>query len=69
VAGARLTGAAKNTVSKLLLDLGEACSAYQNDALRNLSCQRIQVDEIWSFVGCKQKNVDLERHDVDWGDA
>ena len=65
----RLTGAAKNTVSKLLLDLGDVCSAYQNDALRNLTCQRIQVDEIWSFVGCKQKNVDPERHDVDWGDA
>ena len=65
----RLTGAAKNTISKLLLDLGSACSAYQDDALRNLTCERIQLDEIWSFVGCKKKNVDPERHSADWGDA
>jgi IS1 family transposase len=64
----RLTGAAKNTVSKLLLDLGSACSDYQDGALRNLSCQRVQVDEIWSFVGCKKKNVKPE-HDADFGDA
>ena len=65
----RLTGAAKGTVTKLILDLGEACSAYQDKALRNLTCERVQVDEIWSFVGCKKKNFDPERHDVDWGDA
>jgi len=64
----RLTGAAKNTISKLLLDLGSACSEYQDDALRNLSCQRVQVDEIWSFVGCKKKNVQPE-HNADFGDA
>ncbi len=65
----RLTGAAKGTVSKLLLDLGEACSVYQDGALRNLRCERIQIDEIWAFVGCKAKNVDPEKHDADWGDA
>jgi hypothetical protein len=42
----RMTGAAKNTVTKLLLDLGEACSAYQDDALRGLPCKRVQLDEI-----------------------
>ena len=41
----RITGAAKNTVTKLLVDLGKACSAYQNEHLRNLPCRRIQVDE------------------------
>lgn len=65
----RLTGAAKNTVTKLLLDLGIVCSDYQDRTLRNLHCQRIQVDEIWSFVGCKAKNLDPERHNEDWGDA
>src|SRR5690349_25110927 len=53
----RMTGVAKNTVVKLLVDLGAACSAYQDAALRNLSCKRIQCDEIWSFVYAKQKNV------------
>jgi IS1 family transposase len=64
----RLTGAAKNTVTKLLLDLGIACSDYQDGALRNLTCQRVQVDEIWSFVGCKKANVRPE-HNADYGDA
>ena len=53
----RMTGAAKNTVVKLLADVGAACAAYQDKALRNLPCKRIQCDEIWSFVYAKQKNV------------
>jgi IS1 family transposase len=64
----RLTGAAKNTITELLLDLGMACSDYQDRALRNLTCQRVQVDEIWSFVGCKKANVKPE-HNPDYGDA
>jgi IS1 family transposase len=64
----RLTGAAKNTVTKLLLDLGIACSDYQDGALRGLTCQRVQVDEIWSFVGAKKANVKPE-HNADYGDA
>jgi IS1 family transposase len=65
----RLTGAAKNTISKLLLDLGSVCSDYQDTALRGLSCQRVQVDEIWSFVGCKKKKNVQPEHNDDWGDA
>jgi hypothetical protein len=53
----RITGVAKNTVTKLLVDLGAVCSAYQDEHLRNLPCQRIQVDEIWSFTYAKAKNV------------
>src|SRR3981081_2743608 len=53
----RLTGASKNTVAKLLGDVGRACAEYQDRTLRNLTCKRIQVDEIWSFVYAKQKNV------------
>lgn len=45
-----MTGAAKNTVVKLLADVGTACAAYRDKALRNLPCKRIQCDEIWSFV-------------------
>lgn len=57
----RMTGAAKGTVLKLLRDLGCAAREYQDKALRNLSCKRIQCDEIWAFVGAKQKNVPAER--------
>lgn len=53
----RLTGAAKNTVAKLLVEVGAACSRFQDDIMRNLSCQRLQSDEIWSYVYAKQKNV------------
>jgi IS1 family transposase len=57
----RMTGIAKNTVVKLLVDLGTACLEYQHDKLVGLSCKRLQVDEIWSFVGMKQKKIPVER--------
>jgi IS1 family transposase len=53
----RMTGVAKNTIVKLLADLGRACAAYEDRTLRNLKLGRVQVDEIWSFVYAKQKNV------------
>ncbi len=56
----RMTGAAKNTVSKLLRDIGQVCERYQNQVMVNLPCRRIQVDEIWSFCRCKKKNVPAE---------
>jgi hypothetical protein len=53
----RLTGASKNTVSKLLADAGRACAEFQDKTLRNLPCERVQLDEIWSFVYAKNDNV------------
>jgi IS1 family transposase len=53
----RMTGVAKNTVADLLVDAGTACAEYQDKALRNLSCRRVQADEIWSFCYAKDKNV------------
>ena len=46
------------TVEKLLRDLGAACARYQDEHLRNLTCRRIECDEIWSFVYAKEKNVE-----------
>ncbi|MEK7992433.1 MAG: IS1 family transposase [Planctomycetota bacterium] len=57
----RMTGVAKNTIAKLLVELGAACSAYMDKAMRGLTCKRIQVDEIWSFVACKQKQVTSQK--------
>ena len=65
----RMTGAAKKTVAKLLVDMGTACSAFQDRVLRNLSCKRIQCDEIWAFVGAKEKNASAEQKEMGWGDA
>lgn len=59
-AACRITGASKNTVLKLLTDAGEACAKYQDEAMRNLTCKRVECDEVWSFVGMKQKNVPEE---------
>src|SRR5215210_7980694 len=56
----RMTGAAVNTVVNLLVDLGSACSEYQDRSMRNLPCKRLQCDEIWSFCYAKEKNVPLE---------
>jgi IS1 family transposase len=53
----RLTGASKKAVSKLMVDAGQAAAWYQDRVFRNLTCKRIQVDEIWAFVYAKQKNV------------
>ena len=57
-ATARLNGCSLNTVTKLLVQLGDVCSVYQDHVLRNLPCKRIQCDEIWSFVGAKQRHVE-----------
>jgi IS1 family transposase len=69
-ATARVTGKSKNTVLKLLADVGQACALYQDRVMNNLQCTRIECDEIWSFVGAKQKNVreDKESH-AEFGDC
>ena len=56
----RMTGIAKKTVMRLLVECGEFCAEYQDRAFRNLKCRRLQVDEMWSFCYCKQKNVTPE---------
>jgi IS1 family transposase len=53
----RVTGASKNTVAKLMADAGRACAEYQDRALRNLPCKRVQLDEIWAFVYAKADHV------------
>jgi IS1 family transposase len=57
----RMTGVAKNTVTKLLSDLGLVCSIYQDHLLRDLTCERIQCDEIWAFCYAKQKNLPADK--------
>ncbi|MGD1011279.1 MAG: DDE-type integrase/transposase/recombinase [Acidimicrobiales bacterium] len=56
----RVTGVAKNTIVKLLCDLGAACSEYQDGVFNNLDCKVVECDEIWSFCYSKQKNVPEE---------
>jgi hypothetical protein len=56
-----MTGVAKNTITKLLIDLGAACSKCQDEKVRGIQQQRVQCDEIWSFVGSKEKNTTEEK--------
>ena len=59
----RITGVSKNTITKFLVEAGAVCSKYQDRIFRNLGCRRTQCDEIWSFVGAKDKNVPSEKCD------
>ena len=62
----RLTGTAKATVLKLLVEVGEFCSIYQDHALRNLRTTRVEADEIWAFVGAKAKNATKDTQGDIW---
>ncbi|HTU42674.1 MAG TPA: IS1 family transposase, partial [Candidatus Aquilonibacter sp.] len=65
----RMTGVAKNTVIKLLLDLADACAAHHGRSVRKLRVRRLQCDEIWNFVGAKAKNTSPEKKAEGWGDT
>jgi len=65
----RMTGVAKNTIVKLLLDLADAGANYHDQHVRNLRVRRLQCDEIWNFVGAKAKNAKPEQKAEGWGDT
>ena len=60
-ATARMTGVSKTTILRLLEQVGLACWEYQHEKLRNLTCKRIQADEIWQFCYAKDKNVPADK--------
>jgi IS1 family transposase len=68
-ATSRMTGFSLNTTSKLLVAMGTACAAYHDEHVRNVVSKRVQCDEIWSFVGAKQKNVTSEQVEEGMGDV
>ena len=60
----RMANTAKWTVIRLLASVGAACARYQGGHLRNLPCQTIQCDEIWSFCYAKEKNPEMTKKQV-----
>ena len=62
----RVTDASKNTVLKLLADVGEACSIYHDANVRGVKSKRVECDEIWSFCYAKQKNVATAKAAPEW---
>ncbi len=65
----RMTGFSKRAVSRLGVELGEACERFANRIMVNLPCTLIQCDEIWAFCGAKEKNVSVDRKAEGWGDV
>ena len=61
---ARICDVPKATVMNFGVEMGDACFRFLRDAVRGVEAKRIQLDEIWQFVGCKQKNVDPDREEV-----
>ncbi|MCE9594992.1 MAG: IS1 family transposase [Planctomycetes bacterium] len=55
----RMTGIARNTIAKLLLDIGDACDDFTDRAVRNVRSTRVELDEMWGFIGGKQKTKKL----------
>ena len=60
-ATSRMTDVSKPAILKLLADMGKVCQTYHDEAVRNLTCKRIQCDEIWSFCYAKAKNVPKDK--------
>ena len=56
----RITGVTKKAITRLIVDMGDVCQRYQDRALRNLQCKRLQLDEIWSFCYAKEKKATPE---------
>ena len=56
-AASRVAKVSINTVTKLMVEAGEACAAYHDETVRNVTAQRVQCDEIWAFCYAKDKNV------------
>ena len=51
----RMTGVAKKTVMRLLVEVGNVCADYQDKVFHNLNCRRLQLDEMWAWIYCKEK--------------
>lgn len=53
----RMTGVHRDTIMRLGVRIGEGCQRIMDEKLRNLNCSRIEVDEVWGFIGMKQKTA------------
>jgi IS1 family transposase len=53
----RMTGVHRDTIMRLGVEVGERCARILDSEIKGLACKRIEVDEIWGFIGKKNKNV------------
>jgi transposase-like protein/IS1 family transposase len=68
-AAERLTGICRQTICDLILIVGENCQQFLETTIRNLPTDDVQVDEIWGFIGCKEKNRTKRNQNAEWGDS
>ena len=60
----RMTGVHRDTIMRLGVKVGQRCTAMMDSTMRDLSCTRLEMDEIWGFVGKKERNVKPEDENV-----
>src|SRR5713101_8304615 len=65
----RMTGIHRDTLMRLTVRVGDGCAALMDREMRNLNCQRLQLDELWAFVGMKQKRAAQLPERGEFGDA
>ncbi len=65
----RMTGIHRDTIMRLGFRVGEGCLRLMDHEMRNLNCQRLQLDELWAFVGMKQKRAAQLPERGEFGDA
>src|ERR1700722_9178061 len=53
----RITGVHRDTIMRLGVKVGQGCTALMDKSMRNLTCNRLETDEIWGFIGKKERNV------------
>jgi IS1 family transposase len=64
----RMTGVHRDTIMRLMLKIGTTCEDIMDTTMQNLTSKNIEVDEVWSFVGKKQRHVSLEDDPNEVGD-
>src|ERR1700722_13131867 len=65
----RMTGIHRDTIMRLMVRVGDGCVVLMDQEMRNLNCQRLQLDELWAFVGMKQKRASQLPERGEFGDA
>jgi IS1 family transposase len=65
----RMTGFHRDTIMRLMVRVGDGCEALQRIVMHDLPCKRIQVDELWAFVGKKQRHMTKEDNPLRTGDV
>lgn len=64
----RMTGIHRDTIMRLMVSIGEKCADLMNAQMHNLQCKQIQVDEIWTYVGKKQRRITINDDPQEVGD-